>query len=582
MPLLRWSAGPLGSEKSNRGDVFDAPAEWVIAQGRLFLCTLALMALYLEPPHPPHFASATYMMLTGYCVYAFGLVVATNWRLPDPSSQRGIHIGDVIATSLLLFLTEGPTSPFLAFFTFILLAATLRWNWRGVIATFAILVVALVAASFGAETSTPAPSNEGEFTRTAIRIAYLGVMAGMLGYVSAYRERSRQRLASLAEWPAYVSDGNSPPFASTLAHAANVLGSPRVLVVWEEAEEPFLKIASWQQGTYQEVTEAPDSFVELVPPELTTLTFATENAASQVALLRTGHTRFGAPLIDRALIERFTVVGMASAPFAGTICRGRLFILDRTDFSEDHLLLTEIIASRVAIELDRQSLQLQAEHAAAMRERIVLARDLHDGVLQSLTAVGLQLKATSEQLNDENRARLEKVKTLLAHEQRRIREFVEAMRPHTSLSGETILSQNLRQTLKQVARTWDCALSFSIQPEDAAVSASLARQVSLMLSEAIANAVRHGKASNVKIGVSQSDHTLDIAVRDDGHGFGNPTLEISPQNGPASLGGRIAALGGSLEVLNSSTGVKLRIQLPITEHNTSRQRPGGRSSQAPR
>jgi signal transduction histidine kinase len=296
---------------------------------------------------------------------------------------------------------------------------------------------------------------------------------------------------------------------------------------------------------------------------LATSTYVTENAASGLALLRTGHTRVNAPLVDPDMLRRFRIAGMASAPFVGTICRGRMFVLDRADFHDDHLLLTDIIASRMAIELDRQVLQVQAEDAAAMRERIFLARDLHDGVLQSLTAVGLQLKLMSEQLNDESRDRLNMIKQLLAHEQRRIREFVQAMRADTALTGDVVLGQNLHPGLTEVARNWNCALSFRIEPEDAAVSKRLATQVSLMLAEAIANAVRHGEAATVDVAVRQVDGSLAIAVRDDGRGFGGAANESASHSGPISLRGRIAALGGSLEVLNSSTGAELRIRLPI-------------------
>jgi len=63
MPIRRlWDRISAGA-KITQADVFDAPAEWVIAQGRLFLCGLSLLAIFLEPPHPAHFASATYTML---------------------------------------------------------------------------------------------------------------------------------------------------------------------------------------------------------------------------------------------------------------------------------------------------------------------------------------------------------------------------------------------------------------------------------------------------------------------------------------------------------------------------------------
>jgi len=571
MPLRRlWSRISAGT-KITQADVFDAPGEWVIAQGRLFLCGLSLLAILLEPPQPPHFASATYILLISYSAYALGLVAATHWRLPDLSAQRGIHAADVVATSLLLFLTEGPTSPFYAFFTFILLAATLRWSWQGVFRTLAILLLALAVSSVAQSGRPPAPpSTTDEFDRTLIRMAYLAVIAGMLAYVSAYRERSRERLAKLAEWPTYVMrDKDVPAFASTLAHAADVLGAPRVLAIWEEAEEPFTNIASWTQGSYQQTAEPARAVPDLVPPVLMRSAFATDDAASDLILLPTGHTNAREPLVDPDVLRRFHIVSMATAPFAGSICRGRVFALDRTGWTSDHLLSMEIVASRMAVELDREVLHAQAEDAAAMRERIQLARDLHDGVLQSLAAAGLQLKLSAASLDDESRSRLDTVKRLLTNEQRRIREYVQAMRPKPEVQGQVVLSQDLGRLLTETARSWDCALSFVVEPDDAKVSTRLATQLSLMLPEAIANAVRHGQASQLGVVVRQANDGLTIVVHDNGSGFGNAaaTDRHSGQSAsdvkPASLSERVGELGGSLEVLSSSTGAELRIRLPI-------------------
>lgn len=564
MRFLRFSRQIAGN--TSPAGVLDPPTEWVIAQGRLFLCALSLVTTFVEPPSSPDFVAATYVLLIAYLAYSVGLVAATHWRLPDPASQVRIHAADVIVTSLLLLLTSGPSSPFVAFFIFILLAATLRWSWRGVGATVAILLVVL-AASSGAPGAVQSSGNRG--IHTIISGAYLAVMAGMLAYVAEYRERSRQRLAKLAEWPAYaMREKDLPAFASTLAHAARILGAARVVAIWEEADEPFVKTASWQQGRYHQSDELPGTFDELVPSELSRATFATANASSNLAVLASGHTTVKAPLVNPHLLGRFNVVGMASAPFTGTICRGRVFVLDRSDWGEDQLLLTEIIGARLGVELDREVLQGRAEDAAAIRERMRLARDLHDGVLQSLTAAALQLKLSAGRVDQETRARLDSVRQLLANEQRRIREFVQETRLNKGMSGVVPLNQDLRRVLTETSHTWNCALSFSVEPDDVMLPRKVAAQLSLMLSEAIANAVRHGEASQVRVALRKGPEALIIDVRDNGQGFSPEVLELGQSAKvaglaqPISLRERVNDLGGSLEVLNAPTGAELRIRVP--------------------
>src|SRR5262249_5464017 len=149
---------------------------------------------------------------------------------------------DIAVVSTLLFLSEGLTSPFFAFFTFILLATALRWRSRGLVATAAVLAVVLLVASIVQERLQPSlgPGNY-EFNRVFIRGAYLVVIGGMLAYVTTHRDRCRDRLARLAHWPVHeVAHAHSPSLEQTLVHAAGVLSASRILVVWEEAEEPFV------------------------------------------------------------------------------------------------------------------------------------------------------------------------------------------------------------------------------------------------------------------------------------------------------------------------------------------------------
>src|SRR5436189_167198 len=85
---------------------------------------------------------------------------------------------------LILSLTEGSVSPFLAFFTFTLLAATLRWDWPGVLATAIVLVVVLLAVSIQASSSPTVPEiADFDWNRAIIRAAFLMVAGAMLAYV---------------------------------------------------------------------------------------------------------------------------------------------------------------------------------------------------------------------------------------------------------------------------------------------------------------------------------------------------------------------------------------------------------------
>ncbi len=498
-----------------------------------------------------------------YLVFGAILVGLTRYRFLGPRTRQVIHFADVVTISVLLCLTDGPTSPFFVFFAFALVAATLRWQWQSVVATAAALTGVLLIAMINKV--TPASAAE-----TIIRGAYLIVAGGMLAYVSAFYKRSRERFAMLAPWPIRkAGEANSPSIPQLLAHSAIVLEVPRILAIWEEAEEPYVNLTSWREGTYQETRRAPGTFGDLVNPALAGLAFLTGDASSEFVLLPKGPMRIKEPIIDPDLQTEFSIRGVATAPFVGTICTGRVFIFDRSNWSDDDLLLSEIIASRTGIELDRQVAQRRNEEAIASRERMRLTRDLHDGVLQSLTAAALQLNLADEALDQDRRSRLDLVKRLLAKEQRRIREFVNEIFPKPGAQKYTILGRDLQRQLEDTAQYWNCTISFSIAPPDAKVPEALARQLSLMLAEAVANAVRHGGASNIDVVMEKAEGSLVINVRDNGKGFdGQPTQDahqelVMANIGAASLHERVCTLGGSLTVSSSPTGAELAIRFPV-------------------
>ena len=169
--------------------------------------------------------------------------------------------------------------------------------------------------------------------------------------------------------------------------------------------------------------------------------------------------------MNEELIRRFQIRSVGTAPFVGILCRGRVFILDRGSWGDFLLLLIKFVASRIGMELDRQILQRQTEEAAVARERIRLTRDLHDGILQSLTAARFQLKLLSDDQRDEDaQSRLNTIKQLLNNEQIRIRDFVRQTLPKSDAGTELVLSRDLRRVISELGELWECTTSFSVDP----------------------------------------------------------------------------------------------------------------------
>jgi signal transduction histidine kinase len=573
MPLLRSSRRILLGEKIAPADVFDAHSERVIAEARIILCALSLLAIWLDPGQLGDSPTAT-QVLIAYSALALALLAIPFWKFPGSVAGYLVHAADIGFLAALVILSQARPGPFFALFTlFILLAAALRWDWQGVLGTGAALAVIMLAVGVIASRSAPASTSDSFALNGAIvRGVNLIAAGGFLAYFSALRVRRRDQLSKLADWPGPdPSHMSSPSLATVLSHCARTLEVTRVLVVWEEVDEPFVNVAVWKDNVYEHTREIAGGLDDFLRSKhCSDSIFVTTNVRSGFVDMKGGAARLKTPIIDEELIGRFQIRSVGTAPFVGTLCRGRVFILDRGSWGDFLLLLIKFVASRIGMELDRQILQRQTEEAAAARERIRLTRDLHDGILQSLTAARFQLKLLTDGQPDENaQSRLDTIKQLLNNEQIRIRDFVRQTLPKSDAGTELVLSRDLRRVVSELGELWECTTSFSVDPQDASVPAKLGAHLSLMLAEAVSNAVRHGGASTVRVGIRKTNEHLAIQIQDDGHGITDTACKSDHKKpadaalGPVSLRGRVVELGGSLDVRSSPLGTQLQIRMPL-------------------
>jgi len=570
MPFLRSSRRLARGERITLADLFDVPTELVIAQFRIVLCAISLFTVFFESM-PSRYAAGAQATVTAYSLFAlvsFGIA----WvRLPGPRARYLIHVCDLSFLAMIFgFVTGGRPNPTVAVSAFfILIAAALRWNWRGVFAT-AIAFAAVMLGVNGLHLAALGPS-ERDWSNAASRTVYLLFAGGMLAYFSALRERRRVQLSRLADWPGPdPAQPHSPSLAVILAHCARVLEAPRVLVLWEEPEEPVVNVAIWENKSYEHTRRPEGAFGDFVRPQhLPRSAFLTTDIHSGRVLLHGGPAGLKPPVFHEDLLKAFQIRSAATAPVPGTFCSGRVFILDRRSWSEFQLLLTELIGSRIGLELDRHILQLRNEEATATRERARLTRDLHDGILQSLTGVAIQLKLLGDGKDLDTQIRLDTTKQLLNSVQVQIRNFVRQTWPSPDAGDGVVLVREMQRVLSETGRLWDCATSLSVEPQDATVPAPIGGQLSLMLAEAVSNAVRHGGVSAVNVIIRKADSQLLVKVFANGRGFdGSPFNRehedlVASGAGPISLRERAGELGGSLDVSSSPDGTELQIRVPM-------------------
>src|SRR5919204_120859 len=136
---------------------------------------------------------------------------------------------------------------------------------------------------------------------------------------------------------------------------------------------------------------------------------------------------------------------------------GRVFFSALDGPSSEVVALTEVVAREIAASLDQLELSEQLRESAASEQRVQVARDLHDGVLQSLTGIRFELQtiATSLPEREATRDRLLAIERALTIEQRELRLFIDDLK--TSVdgpgAGET-LAGRLSALRERIALEW--------------------------------------------------------------------------------------------------------------------------------
>jgi len=197
-----------------------------------------------------------------------------------------------------------------------------------------------------------------------------------------------------------------------------------------------------------------------------------------------------------------------------------------------------------------------------------VSRDLHDGVLQSLTGCRLSIAAAAEgaeRTSGEIAFQLRALERSLAHDQQELREVIQDLRGISVPRPST----SLHDLCARVERQWGLTVTLAHDSETV-VPPELATPLLLMVHEALVNAARHGKAKTAHVGLESRDGHLVIRVDDDGHGFPfkgelrGPEL-AARKTGPRSLRERAETLGGTLAVISHETGSTIEISIPVTQ-----------------
>ncbi len=249
---------------------------------------------------------------------------------------------------------------------------------------------------------------------------------------------------------------------------------------------------------------------------------------------------------------------------------GNLYLTDKIDAPEfdasDERLIT-MLAAHAAIAIDNARLYREVGRLAVIEERARIGMELHDGIIQSIYAVGLTLEYAHLVLDEqplEARERLNQAIAGLNEVIHDIRSYILDMRP------QRFEGKDLAAGLRELARAFrantfievdfdiDAQVSALIEPERATGLFHIAQ-------EGLANVAKHAQARHVGLSLRRDGEALLLELQDDGRGFDPQTVTPHAGHGLRNMEERARLLQGEWRVDSApGAGARIRVRLPLS------------------
>jgi signal transduction histidine kinase len=255
---------------------------------------------------------------------------------------------------------------------------------------------------------------------------------------------------------------------------------------------------------------------------------------------------------------------------ANGILDARLFLVDpeRPRRREARLAVLAALVRQVTPALLSLYLLRRLRSRAGLRERARLSAELHDGLIQTLTALEMRLELLRRGAGATDAtvaAEVASARDLLHEEALRARELMERLRP---VEGDVDrFPSDLAGMIRRFSGTsgLDARLDWAGDTLD--LTPRQCREVLRIVQEALVNVRRHSGASQVVVRLTADEYDWVLAVEDDGRGLGltgrltHDQIDRE-QTGPRVIRQRVAALGGTLNIESSPAGLRLEVAWP--------------------
>jgi signal transduction histidine kinase len=242
---------------------------------------------------------------------------------------------------------------------------------------------------------------------------------------------------------------------------------------------------------------------------------------------------------------------------------GNVYLTDKrgsAEFDEADEEALVVLATQAGVAIDNARLYQDVERLALLEDRERIAKELHDGVIQSLFAVGMGLEGTSMVARDPQVSeRINGAVQEIDHVIRDLRNYIFGLRPRILAGRE--LDAALRALTEEFEAKTGVVTIVEIDPAIAARLIPAASDFVQLTREALSNVGRHARATTCRVSLRSEGGSGLLEIDDDGVGFDPSTARRG--QGLANLEDRATAVGGKVSVMSDpGQGTTVRVEVP--------------------
>lgn len=569
--------------------------ERILAATRAFLALASLFVIWIDPNEPRHYATIVYGLLGIFVFESVGvLVLVRTQRTSSPRFRLAVHAIDILWPALISIFTAGPSSPFYLFYTFVLLEAAYRWGLQATLATALASTTLFISQSFFTVAkgySFPTVFKEPyDLNSFVMRGVYLLIMGYLLGYLGEEEKQLREETASIAKvmTKARAEVGIRGTIEAVFQEIMGLFRAEHaaLAVLEHNSGRAFVWEAQQQKGKRR---------IALSTKEL-------HSHEGEKSLFETpGHVWYAKRDkrgSDGRTYHVFSLDEEGRRLFDETWCPPRDLVGDKELRSflgaqssyadewsgvmllfEPHLRSSPEAAIRFLRALTIQVspaiytafLTFRLRSRAGAIERARVARELHDGVIQSLIGLEMDVDVLRRQTNSSPTTlvdRLTRIQDILRQEVLNLRELMQQMKPIDIRPTE--LLDVLVTMVDKFQRDTGISSRFVSSLSDVSLPPRVCNQLARIVQEALVNARKHSGAQNVLVQLGQQDGQLKLVIDDDGSGFDfSGRLKLSDldaiRRGPLVIKERVRSIGGEL-VVESVPGRGSRVEVSLARN----------------